>query len=146
MKMNRRSFLASAASGAIVASNIGLRGDDDQSKEQPNILLVVSEDQGWRDAGAYGNAAVKTPNLDRLASQGMRFDRAYCASTLCSPSRAVLNTGLMPFRNGGHVFGGKIKKGVKTFGHYFKLSVSVRRGLGKMETRDKRERHSRFRG
>ncbi len=85
-----------------------------------NVVLIISDDHGWRDAGCYGNADTRTPHLDRLARDGMRFTHAFAASTLCSPSRAVIDTGLMPFRNGGHVFGGYVRKGTKTVAHYFR--------------------------
>jgi len=85
-----------------------------------NVVLIISDDHGWRDSGCYGNMDVSTPNLDRLAREGMRFTHAFAASTLCSPSRAVIDTGLMPFRNGGHVFGGHVHPGVKTIAHFFR--------------------------
>ena len=82
-----------------------------------NVVLIISDDHGWRDSRCYGNRDTRTPNMDRLASQGMRFARAFAASTLCSPSRAVIDTGLMPFRNGGHVFGGRVRPGTPTIVH-----------------------------
>jgi N-sulfoglucosamine sulfohydrolase len=88
-------------------------------KQKPNIVWMISDDHGAADSGCYGNRDVRTPNLDRLAAEGMRFNLAFAASTLCSPSRAVIHTGLMPFRNGGHVFGGQVTKGTKTVSHYF---------------------------
>ncbi len=84
-----------------------------------NIVLIISDDHGWRDSGCYGNEYTHTPNLDRLASEGMRFSHAFAGSQMCSPSRTVIATGLMPFRNGGHVFGGHIFPGTKTVAHYF---------------------------
>ena len=53
----------------------------------PNIVLIVADDHGTNDLGCYGNAAVKTPNLDYLASEGIRFTRAHCTSASCSASR-----------------------------------------------------------
>lgn len=85
-----------------------------------NVVLIISDDHGWRDSRCYGNRDTRTPNMDRLASEGMRFTHAFAASTLCSPSRAVIDTGLMPFRNGGHVFGGHVHPGTKTIAHYFR--------------------------
>src|SRR6056297_3348171 len=86
----------------------------------PNIVVMISDDHGFGHGGYDGNPDVRTPHLDELASQGMRFKAAFAADTLCSPSRAVMHTGLMPFRNGGHVFGGRVRKGVKTFSHYLR--------------------------
>lgn len=66
---------------------------------QPNILLIVSEDNG-PELGCYGEPSVKTPNLDRLASQGVLFERAYVPQAGCSQSRAAFLTGLYPHQNG----------------------------------------------
>ena len=68
----------------------------------PNILLILSDDQVGRDVGIYGNPDVKTPNLDRLASEGMRFLRAYTGTAMCSASRQQLYTGIYPVRNGAY--------------------------------------------
>ena len=73
-----------------------------ETQDRPNIILFISDDHGWADSGAYGDHIVQTPNINRLAKQGMRFDSAFAASPLCSPSRCVIQTGLMPHRNGGH--------------------------------------------
>jgi len=87
---------------------------------KPNIILFISDDHGWRDSGAYGDSYVRTPNIDRLAQEGMRFTRAFAASPLCSPSRCVIETGYMPHRNGGHKFGTPIRTDIKTMPEYFK--------------------------
>lgn len=64
----------------------------------PNILLILTDDLGWRDLGCYGSTFYETPNIDRLASQGMRFTDAYAAANVCSPSRAAVLTGKTPAR------------------------------------------------
>lgn len=66
--------------------------------EQPNILLILSDDHAAYAMGAYGSPIAQTPNLDRLASQGVRFTRAYVNSPFCTASRQSLLTGLMPHR------------------------------------------------
>ena len=71
----------------------------DNGRPRPNILLIVSEDNG-PELGCYGEPYVKTPNLDRLAAQGVRFDRAYVPQAGCSQSRAAYLTGLYPHQNG----------------------------------------------
>jgi arylsulfatase B len=75
--------------------------------EQPNILLIVGDDHGHADMGVTGNAKdVKTPNLDALASSGLRFTQAYATSPICSTSRAGLITGSYTQRFGGYWYGG----------------------------------------
>ena len=70
--------------------------------DYPNLVLIVSDNQTTSLLGAYGNEDILTPNIDRLAAEGMRFDRAYAASGVCSPSRASLLTGLIPSQTGIH--------------------------------------------
>lgn len=67
---------------------------------RPNILFILIDDLGWRDLGCYGSTFYETPNLDRLAAQGMRFTDAYAASPVCSPTRASILTGKYPARVG----------------------------------------------
>lgn len=64
----------------------------------PNIVLVLVDDMGWMDVGFQGNTLVETPNLDRLAAEGIRFTDAYAASPVCSPTRAAIMTGQSPAR------------------------------------------------
>ncbi|MBZ4191953.1 sulfatase [Niabella sp. 3A5MI-3] len=72
-------------------------------QDRPNMILFISDDLNQQDMGCYGNRDVKTPNIDRLAAEGMRFTKAYAASPMCSPSRSVMFTGLYPFRNGSQM-------------------------------------------
>ncbi len=66
----------------------------------PNLLFILIDDLGWRDLSCYGSTFYETPNLDRLAAQGMRFSDAYAACPVCSPTRASLLTGKYPARLG----------------------------------------------
>ncbi|MEX0321695.1 MAG: sulfatase [Puniceicoccaceae bacterium] len=68
------------------------------SSKQPNIILMMADDLGWRDLGCYGSELYQTPNLDALAERGVRFSNAYSASPLCSPTRASVLTGQTPGR------------------------------------------------
>jgi len=70
------------------------------SAAPPNILLIVSDDQGYRDLGCFGSAEVKTPHLDRLAKGGVKLTSFYVAWPACTPSRGALLTGRYPQRNG----------------------------------------------
>jgi len=92
--VNRREFLGSAATGAWAG-----RSRRDGALQPPNIILILADDLGYGDLGCYG-AKIPTPNLDRMASEGVRFSDFYVASPLCSPSRASLLTGRYPARVG----------------------------------------------
>ena len=70
--------------------------------EHPNILFILSDDQGAWALGCAGNPEIRTPNLDRLAQHGVRFDNFFCTSPVCSPARASLLTGDIPSRHGVH--------------------------------------------
>ncbi len=70
--------------------------------ERSNLLLIVADDATWRDFGFTGNHEVQTPNLDRLATQGMQLTQMYTPATTCSPSRHALYTGLFPIRSGAY--------------------------------------------
>lgn len=75
-------------------------GQNGPPNARPNILLIVLDDQRWDAMGCYGNRSIRTPNFDRLAREGARFDAFYAASPVCSASRAALLTGLTPHQNG----------------------------------------------
>jgi arylsulfatase A-like enzyme len=83
-------LLASTVSGARPA----------ESARRPNIVFFLADDMGWRDAGCYGSTFYETPNIDRLAKEGMRFTSAYAACPVCSPTRASIMTGKYPARLG----------------------------------------------
>jgi arylsulfatase A-like enzyme len=68
--------------------------------EKPNILVILADDLGWGDLGCYGHPSIRTPNLDRMAAEGMRFTDFYSAAEVCTPSRAALLTGRYPIRSG----------------------------------------------
>lgn len=82
--------------------------------QKPNIILIMTDDQGWFDVGFNGNTDIKTPNLDQLAATGVIFDRFYTASAVCSPTRASVITGRNPLRmnipdaNSGHMLAEEI--------------------------------------
>lgn len=71
-----------------------------KAKNRPNILVFLADDLGWGDLGCYGHPLIKTPNLDKFASQGIKFNQFYAGGAVCSPSRSALLTGRTPYRNG----------------------------------------------
>lgn len=72
----------------------------DQSSAKPNIIYILADDLGYGDLGCYGQKVIKTPNLDRMASEGLRFTQHYSGSTVCAPSRSALLQG----KHTGHIY------------------------------------------
>ena len=91
---------AGAASCALsVVPSVGNAAEDGSpTAKRPNFVFLLVDDLGWADFGCYGATFNETPNIDRLARQGMRFRHAYSACTVCSPSRAAVLTGCYPAR------------------------------------------------
>jgi N-sulfoglucosamine sulfohydrolase len=83
-----------------------------------HIVLFIADDYSWHDAGPYGASDTRTPNLDRLARESMRFDAAFAASPTCTPSRSALYTGCYPFRNGAHANHSLVRDGVRSLPWY----------------------------
>ncbi|HIG16682.1 MAG TPA: sulfatase, partial [Candidatus Handelsmanbacteria bacterium] len=83
--------------------------------DRPNILLITSDQQHWSTMGCV-NAQIQTPNLDRLAVQGTRFDRAYCPNPTCTPTRASIITGKYPSQHGAWSLGTKLLESERTVG------------------------------
>ena len=81
-RINRRHFLGALAAGALA-----------QPTRPPNIVFILADDLGYGDVGCYGQAVIQTPNIDRLAAEGMRFTQVYAGCTVCAPSRCALMTG-----------------------------------------------------
>ncbi len=79
---------------------LGLRMASAAATSLPNILFIFSDDHAWQAVSAYGSQVIQTPNMDRLASQGMRFDRCLVPNSLCGPSRATVLTGTYNHING----------------------------------------------
>ena len=67
---------------------------------EPNFVVIFADDLGYGDLGVYGSETIRTPNLDRMAAEGMRFTDFYATAPFCSPSRASLLTGRYPVRAG----------------------------------------------
>ncbi len=98
--LNRRDFLKASGVGcaALLSGRVGLSQSPGQRR--PNIVYVLADDLGWAELGCYGNTFNETPNIDRLATQGMLFTDAYAAAPVCSPYRVALMTGQYPARVG----------------------------------------------
>src|SRR5687768_7847678 len=109
----RRSFLCRSAAAAF-ASSLVAHVSAAQSSDRPNIVWIVSEDMS-PDLGCYGDPQAKTPNLDRLASEGARFTRAFTHAPVCAPSRSGLITGMYPTTIGSHHMRSQLVKPPPTF-------------------------------
>ena len=84
----------------IFVALITLTFSCNQSDEQPNILYIMSDDHAAHAVSAYGSLVNKTPNIDRLATEGVRFDQMMVTNSICAPSRATLLTGKFNHQNG----------------------------------------------
>ncbi len=94
MTISRREFAAACMGTAVQRTSA--------SRQRPNFLVIFCDDLGYSDLGCFGNRMIQTPNLDRLASRGVRFTDFYSTAPVCSPSRAGLITGRCPQRFGIH--------------------------------------------
>ncbi len=108
--VNRRRFLKHCVAGTAAVGlgstlNFGSASTGDSSADRPkasrqrNVLLLISDDQGLDQCGCYGNAKIQTPNLDKLAAEGVRFTNAFATVASCSASRSVILTGLFNHAN-----------------------------------------------
>jgi len=97
--MNRRQFLRTAGLGAAVLAGCRAAARAASSADKPNILFIMVDDLGKEWVGCYGAEDIETPNLDRLAAGGMRFENAY-SMPQCTPTRVTLLTGRYPWRTG----------------------------------------------
>lgn len=108
---------------------------------KPNFVLVMADDQGWGQTGYYNHPILKTPNLDRMAENGIRFDRFYAGGPVCSPTRATVLTGRTHDRTGVFDHGFALRKQEKTLpqalkdagystGHFGKWHLNGLRGPG----------------
>lgn len=103
--LSRREFLGAAGRGILGASLAGgiaasCAAMTRREQEKPNFVFILIDDMGWMDTSCYGSRFYETPNIDRLAAQGMLFTDAYAACPVCSPTRASIMTGKYPARTG----------------------------------------------
>lgn len=145
--MNRREFLKQSLSGAgVVAASAALPSltsgaEPKQPATRPNILLLMTDQQRGDCIGADGNKVIRTPNMDRLAREGLRFRCGYSCTPTCTPARTALLTGMGPWRNGMLGYG-------KVAEHYpVELPQALREagyytmGIGKMHWSPQRTLH-----
>ena len=85
---------------ALQGCNSGRKDSDEQNTKRPNIIFIMSDDHAMNAISSYGNSVNRTPNIDRIADEGMRFNQSFCTNSICGPSRAVLLTGKYSHING----------------------------------------------
>jgi len=99
MRLQRREFLKKMGMAAATIGVLPLvgcqnqRGKSRRQQQKPNIIYILADDLGYGDLGCFGQERIKTPNLDRMAAEGMRLTQHYAGSTVCAPSRCCLMTG-----------------------------------------------------
>lgn len=102
VEQNRREFLRAAGAGLASVFLAGCASDGrvfaSGGNKRPNFVFFLIDDMGWRDAGCFGSSFYETPNIDRLAREGMKFTDAYAACPVCSPTRASIMAGKYPAR------------------------------------------------
>jgi len=99
MRRSRRAFLKDVGLAAATVGALSVEGcrapagQIDRGKQKPNIIYILADDLGYGDLGCFGQKKIKTPNLDRMAAEGMKLTQHYAGSTVCAPSRCCLMTG-----------------------------------------------------
>ena len=98
--MNRKQFVQRMIGGSLALSFPNQLVAKKGSHSSPNIILIMADDLGWNELGFMGQQKIKTPNIDKLATEGIRFNQFYSGSAVCAPSRCNLITG----NHGGHAY------------------------------------------
>ena len=103
--MSRRTTMVMAILTLICCSSALAAGKPltEAASERPNVVIIYGDDVGYADVGAYGAKLIPTPNIDKLAADGLRFTDGHCTASTCSPSRFSLLTGIHGFRHGVHI-------------------------------------------
>jgi len=104
--------LSPVARFLIIIASLAFLNCAAQNKEKPNIMIWVADDQYLESVGVYGGDPKQTPNIDKFAEQSMLFTRAYSTTSICTPARSALYTGMYPIHNGSHPNHSGLKKDV----------------------------------
>ncbi|MFP4057275.1 MAG: sulfatase, partial [Candidatus Brocadiia bacterium] len=117
MRLARRDFLRAAAAGGGALPALATAAPAREKAVPANLVVIMTDNQGAWTLGCTGNPDIRTPHVDRLARQGMRFSRAFSVNAVCSPCRASFLTGLLPSQHGVHCWlrGGGAQMGPKAY-------------------------------
>jgi arylsulfatase A-like enzyme len=105
------------APAIVLAIGVAVAVADPGADRKPNVLILLGDDCTWSLIGCYGGQA-QTPNIDRMADEGMRFDQAIGTTAMCTPTRHSLYTGIYPIRRGGYQNHSAVKPGTKSICHH----------------------------
>ena len=100
--MNKTKILYPLSIGAVLFGSCTDKTQQADNNEKPNIIIIFTDDQGYGDLECYGHPTIKTPNIDKMAEEGIRFTQFYVAASISTPSRGALLTGRLPVRTGVH--------------------------------------------
>ncbi|MHC4151082.1 MAG: arylsulfatase [Planctomycetota bacterium] len=144
MNISRRDFLKKAGVASLIVASMGVyarsasNSSDRSSASRPNVVLVLTDDQGYGDLSCHGNTILKTPNLDKLYAESTHFTD-YHVAPMCTPTRGELMTGKQAFRNGAvFVCQGKsmIRRGIPTLADMFRAGGYATGHFGKWHLGD----------
>ncbi len=143
MRYYPKAFLVAFAMCCVVSAESPPRpATDPEPRTKPNIVFILCDDLGYGDLGITGHPYAKSPNIDRLAKEGIRFNEAYMSAAWCAPSRAALMTGIYPARYFNKTrqisvrrpsLTGELKKAGYTTAHFGKWHISPKTGGNKPE-------------
>jgi len=140
MDLSRRRFMQTAALPAVTAPAIAAPAVATR-KPRYNLLFLMSDQHQRAASGCYGNTEVKTPHLDALAKQSVRFTSTYCPSPVCVPSRGSLVTGLYAHKHGARILQDALPTQWGTIGDYFASKGYSTGAIGKMHFVDESKKH-----
>src|SRR5690606_8993963 len=100
MKLQLNIIMLLTLMGMVFPDHIHAQDGKDTKDVVPNVIVFMADDVSWNDFGCYGNSFVQTPNIDKLASNGIRFNNAILTASSCSPSRVSIMTGRYPHNTG----------------------------------------------
>ena len=111
------------------------------SNQQPNILFICSDQHQTMASGCYGHSEVHTPNIDRIAAAGVRFNHTYCQSPVCVPARGSIITGQYPHTHGARILQDALPADTRTIAHHFGQHRYQTAAIGKMHFVDETQKH-----
>jgi len=137
--LSRRKFLKTTglAASALLAGTMKLKADTSDNKKRPNIIFIMSDDHAANAISCYGSKINKTPNIDRIAAEGMKFDNCFCTNSICAPSRAVILTGKYSHINGVRDNRVRFDSGQQTFPKLLRKAGYQRAMIGKWHLKSK---------